>query len=159
MIPAIYNLLTKSLGATYFTRINGKNTYIDTNGRKTERLDRRHYRDEIINCQNGTKLATRGGLWGLAGKAGHFLVQPVHAAMACFSEGVAWVPAVDLQKWCVVYPDGMIDRTRCQEKFFPISKSLALKPGETGYYFPAVLERTRSWLDFAVGLRDFSPFD
>jgi hypothetical protein len=96
--------------------------------------------------------------WGLADASGHEIIKPVHRAVHCFKNGVAWVPVDAKRQWCPVDPEGaMSDRPDCIPARYPFSQTHSYPEHFADDPYENSVRWTQALLEFGAGLRATRP--
>jgi hypothetical protein len=96
--------------------------------------------------------------WGIADTSGNEIIKPVHRAIHCFKNGVAWVPVDFKRQWCPIDPEGaMRDIPSCIPARYPYFQTHSHpEPFSDDPYENSVLW-TQAFLEFGAGLRATTP--
>lgn len=99
-------------------KLNGVERIIDATG--SDRPEPRPVRPDpavAFQCGGGLRIIRDGGKSGLGFDDGRILVPPVHRAVTCFREGIAWLPDEANRLWCPIGVDGQRKLGKACEPF------------------------------------------
>ncbi|WP_210258801.1 WG repeat-containing protein [Rhizobium sp. WYCCWR 11152] len=91
----------------YAVSKDGRKFWIDASGREVSEPRRLEDRQSKLRCEpDGGQRVSRNSngtlLWGIADAAGNIVVEPKYRAIACFRDGLAWVPFDERREWCAI---------------------------------------------------------
>jgi hypothetical protein len=97
-------------------------------------------------------------MWGIADPAGREIIKPIHRAIHCFKNGLAWVPDDARRQWCPIDPDGVIgEGSACTPLRYPYFQTHAYPDHFSDDQYENSVLWTRAFLEFGAGLRAMPP--
>lgn len=115
-------------------------------------------RAKVLSCRAGAKLFHKDDLWGMLGPDGRVLIQPVHRALWCYRNGVAWAATVKGTAWCPIGPDGQPKRTgTCRKTYYPYIRTHHGPQKFSDDPFENSVLWFRAFLDYGRGKRAEQP--
>ncbi len=111
-----------------------------------------------LACRGGAKRFSRNGFWGIKGAEDEVVIPPVHRAISCFRNGIAWAPDEATKQWCPLSPDGeRPQRPLCITQYYPSQPTHTDPEKFDENPFESNVLWMRTKLDFASGQIDEAP--
>ena len=96
--------------------------------------------------------------WGIADPSGQEILAPVHRAISCFRNGVAWAPIDARRQWCALGPDGALrDAPACIPEHYPWLQTHSQPEHFSDDPYENSVLFTQAFLEFGAGLRAAPP--
>jgi hypothetical protein len=96
--------------------------------------------------------------WGIADPSGQEILAPVHRAISCFRNGVAWAPIDARRQWCALGPDGALrDAPACIPEHYPWLQTHSQPEHFSDDPYENSVLFTQAFLEYGAGLRATPP--